>query len=311
MAFGLLKKPKRFPKIFRFGEPLKTYGYTIFPIFSLGVQSSFLTTPEAMRMGLLEISEKHDTPGPWFRNLLVRNKGEQPVLMREADILIGGKQDRVVDRVSIIQPGSSVVIPVSCVEQNRSHYRENMAFSCSQTSLIHDLRSDRTARIQTGREVQSQTWNMVSHERRNRGEDDVTGSIVEHRTDTQVEWILDGLNYPENATGIAIVENRGEKLHLLLEWFGNAQACKELWKSILRSCVRSPSVLSCPAVDIQQMTQIIQQVQNQSLKRESNHPELGEMWHINDPDYIGTATKHDGKWVHLSLMSRLPEPEYL
>ena len=70
---------------------------------------------EAMEKGVIEIAETGRVG-----ELVVRNKGDEPVFIQSGDIVVGGMQDRVL-AVSMIVPPHSDALPLSayCVEAGR------------------------------------------------------------------------------------------------------------------------------------------------------------------------------------------------
>lgn len=52
----------------------------------------------------------------------VANEGAKPILIPEGEILIGAKQNRVVNLTVLVAAQSTFKLPVSCVEQGRWHY---------------------------------------------------------------------------------------------------------------------------------------------------------------------------------------------
>ena len=65
-----------------------------------------------------EVSENGDVP-----HLSVTSTCDQPILIPEGEILVGAKQNRVVNITVLVAPRSRFKLPVNCVEQGRWHYR--------------------------------------------------------------------------------------------------------------------------------------------------------------------------------------------
>jgi len=57
--------------------------------------------------------------GGTVNQLRVINRSEQPVLLLGGEILLGGRQDRVVAHDQLVPPGANVVVQVFCVEHGR------------------------------------------------------------------------------------------------------------------------------------------------------------------------------------------------
>jgi len=68
----------------------------IFPlVLDESLEPGYLLLDEALELGLLEVTEA--SPGGIVGEVLVRNMGEQPVLILDGEILVGAKQNRMVN----------------------------------------------------------------------------------------------------------------------------------------------------------------------------------------------------------------------
>ena len=65
-----------------------------------------------------EVNESGSVP-----NLAVTNKCKRPLLIPEGEILIGAKQNRVINVTVLVAAGVKFVLPVSCVEAGRWRYK--------------------------------------------------------------------------------------------------------------------------------------------------------------------------------------------
>jgi hypothetical protein len=92
---------------------------------------------DGLRAGTLRVEDLHETscaPG-----LRVVNEGELRVLILEGDELIGAGQHRVANSSVLVNAGSDITLPVSCVERGRWSYRSS-AFSLATGSPHLGLR---------------------------------------------------------------------------------------------------------------------------------------------------------------------------
>ena len=83
-----------------------------FTIVGIGLVSDFLTVV------VEEVTESGSVP-----NLAVTNKAPCPILIPEGEILIGAKQNRVINVTVLVAKGVKFVLPVSCVEAGRWRYK--------------------------------------------------------------------------------------------------------------------------------------------------------------------------------------------
>ncbi|HMO33561.1 MAG TPA: hypothetical protein PKE63_00415 [Lacibacter sp.] len=87
--------------------------------------SRFLLLREGLKTGSVAIKER----GPFMLDnigqVLVENNSNKPLLIRSGDILLGGRQDRVFARDTLLEPGTQVhTVPVFCIEEGRWSKRE-------------------------------------------------------------------------------------------------------------------------------------------------------------------------------------------
>lgn len=104
------------------GHPTHHHNLTFFPLtWPEPHQPSYRLLSEAILKGdsvVEEITESGSVP-----NLAVTNKAKWPLLIPEGEILMGAKQNRVINVTVLVAAGVKFVLPVSCVEQGRWRYR--------------------------------------------------------------------------------------------------------------------------------------------------------------------------------------------
>ena len=93
----------------------------------------FLTAGPAIRSGGLVISEL--TANGSVGQLTALTQTDDYLLLTDADVLTGAKQNRVVNRSVLLAPSGKTVIEVSCVERLRWNYRSS---SFSTTGSVAD-----------------------------------------------------------------------------------------------------------------------------------------------------------------------------
>lgn len=90
----------------------------LFPIRSrLNPGPDYMTISEALEQGTLEISEINARGS--VPKLKATNQGLRPILLIDGEELKGAKQNRVLNTSIMIAPGTTSVIPVSCVKARR------------------------------------------------------------------------------------------------------------------------------------------------------------------------------------------------
>ncbi|MCH7903908.1 MAG: hypothetical protein IH944_04990 [Armatimonadetes bacterium] len=103
------------------GETISYENVTVVPLISQDYDpeqdADYITLAEATKNDWIEIIEK---PGEEvYTELTVRYSGPKPLLLLAGELLLGGKQDRIVAKDTVIKPMSTVVVSVFCVEPGR------------------------------------------------------------------------------------------------------------------------------------------------------------------------------------------------
>jgi hypothetical protein len=124
----------------------------------------FLTLADAESRGFAEVREKEgpDSSGAEVNRLVVRNRGEDPILICAGTVLKGGKQYRQVARDHVVAPRSVQALEAFCVEQGRwTSVREGRATAglFSSTDTVANKRIRASAQYLAD---QSEVWANVS-----------------------------------------------------------------------------------------------------------------------------------------------------
>ncbi|MBW2615736.1 MAG: hypothetical protein JRD02_06145 [Deltaproteobacteria bacterium] len=118
----------------------------IFPLLSTyGLSLDYLLLDEALTENVIEIAEV-DKDGS-VPDLKVINKSPRMVLILDGEELVGAKQNRIVNTTILIQGNSTIVIPVSCVEQGRWSY-DSPRFSSKERVMSPHLRAMKSEQVQ-------------------------------------------------------------------------------------------------------------------------------------------------------------------
>jgi len=115
-------------------------------------QVDVLVLDEAMASKKVRIKEIESES---VNNLTFINKSEQPVFILAGEVIIGGKQDRIIGTNTIIPPSSTQTVPVFCVEHGRW---DNSSKEFTTAKALAHGRLRGKASFTT----QSEVWNEVS-----------------------------------------------------------------------------------------------------------------------------------------------------
>ncbi len=76
----------------------------------------YLVLDEGMKKGVVAVVEKG---GGDVNQLELRNRSDRPLFLMAGEVVIGGKQDRIIGKNTIVAPRTSESVPVFCVEHGR------------------------------------------------------------------------------------------------------------------------------------------------------------------------------------------------
>src|SRR5918911_2537213 len=121
------------------GEPVQVGQLKVTPVFIREEEAlPFLEFEEALGRGLVEVTEVSE--GGSVPNLFVKNRADRDVIMVDGELLVGAKQNRVVNTTIVVPAGATVEIPVTCVEQGRWGYTSRN-FTSSRSHSTSSLRA--------------------------------------------------------------------------------------------------------------------------------------------------------------------------
>src|SRR3989442_8320362 len=101
----------------RLGSPQTADGLTLIPIFHAGPELDYITLADAQKQGSLQVTELDEAGA--VSAVVVENGSNLPVLMIDGEILIGLKQNRVLNTTILVPPKTTLTVPVACVEAGR------------------------------------------------------------------------------------------------------------------------------------------------------------------------------------------------
>ena len=80
------------------------------------VDLDVMTLDEAFELKQISIKEKAEES---VNNLTLTNKAQRPLFLLAGEVILGGKQDRIIGQNTIITASTTQVVPVFCVEHGR------------------------------------------------------------------------------------------------------------------------------------------------------------------------------------------------
>jgi hypothetical protein len=133
------------------GEPTGTSRLTLYPLRrDQQRHPDYLTLDDAVGRGVLRVTEVSE--GGSVPHLLVKNGGDEPVLILDGEELVGAKQNRIVNLTILVPGNTTLTIPVSCVEAGRWRARSH-AFAAA--GRVHYAQARRNKLRQVTRSMEA------------------------------------------------------------------------------------------------------------------------------------------------------------
>ncbi len=258
-----------------------------------------------------EISEAGSVP-----ELKVTNGLDMCVFLMDGQELIGAKQNRILNTDVMVPAGSSITIPVSCVEARRWH-PVSPQFAPGK-SASHRIRAAKQARVHEALKAegrhdagQGAVWDEVACSLSAAGAVSFTAAL--HDAYVQQKGELDRfraeLRMPEDAVGVAVFQrDRFQGLDL----FDRHSTLRYFWESLIDSYAID---FLAAAVDPREPAETPQaetvkhllQVAADDDWEEFRSPGVGVDWRLANRRLSGSALVVDDVVIHLQLFARHAE----
>ena len=217
--------------------PVSHDNLTIFPVITTAAKipsTDYLVLDEGMKSKQVQVLEK-DRDGS-VNELTIRNTSQKPLFLMAGEVVIGGKQDRIIGKNTIVAARATETVPVFCVEHGRWNGRK--AEFTSAGAMAHT-----ELRKKANFSDQSEVWSEVSSKNAKRklenGTDTYRGvaqsaSVVKSIAGYQKAFAgkLGKLGDKERQIGFVVA--LGGKV-VAIETFGSPKLFKKFEQKLLRS----------------------------------------------------------------------------
>lgn len=163
LARSQQQRPQAGNEVTRYLEKLLVHaphyfrGLTLFPLELRGSEdeSDYATLEEAFRLGLVEVQDSGS-----INRVIMRNVSGRWVFAMTGEVVVGGKQNRMIRDDVLLPPHSGqVIVPTYCVEKGR--WTGGAKFSAGRTLSNYALRQQALAGAS-----QAKVWGQVAAEQR-------------------------------------------------------------------------------------------------------------------------------------------------
>jgi hypothetical protein len=247
--------------------------------------------------------------------LTALNNTSDYLLLTDADVLTGAKQNRVVNRSVLLAPSGKTVIEVSCVERLRWNYRST-SFSTPRSVADPELRSRKAGTFSRKKPehgmdfpgTQGEVWNHVSASLACEGLSSQTESYEEllHFRLSKAERTFPGCNPAEGCNSLAVII--GGKV-ISADLFGNEESYRYYFP-MLRDAAFT---LSRPGADKKQIDmheayfktlEALDEFDDACRKVEETHPGAGTLNMVETDRLIGFSLVYKAHLIHNALFAK-------
>ena len=156
------------------GAPATYKNLTFYPLVARTAPvgpalGQYLVLDEGLKSGAVQVLEKGEGE---VNRLTLKNRAQKPLFVMSGEVVIGGKQDRIIGKDSIIGAGETVDVPVYCVEHGRwTESGDGRRFRSA--GSMADTQVRKQAAI---KDSQSDVWREVAAKNGKRGLENQTGT---------------------------------------------------------------------------------------------------------------------------------------
>lgn len=288
------------------GPVVRHEDLALFPlIWPDAVDPHYLLLDVAIEAGLAAVEEVgQDGQVPY---LTVINRCSCPLLILEGEILVGAKQNRVVNVTVLVAAGSRFTLPVSCVEQGRWRHKARDfrgAYSAPPSIRSNKLRAVQRNRSTSGDACSDQhaVWSDVAACLADLQVTSGTANLADGyvAAEGRLRDLRDRLELPGDTAGVVVT--RGGRV-VAVDLFGSPAIFASIKRRLLDAYLLDALRSSPPAgsADGEDVRGLLGRVVASARPRV---PSLGEgvELEIGSDEWVGAVRLHDDQLCHLAVL---------
>ena len=259
---------------------------------------------EALADGRARVEEVNE--GGSVASLAVVNLGAEPILVPEGEILVGAKQNRVVNLTVLVAPGSRFVLPVSCVERGRWRYLSRH-FAAGAWASPRVRRRKHAAlfaeKAGAGVSAQGEVWAAVDEDLEAHSITSPTSSFVDGFEAARRRNGAYRRRLPLPAGACGVIAGKGEQV-LGVALFAAPESLAALWERLSAAYFAEAAVEegTAPPTPPEKASEFLAAVAA-SARHDSTRPGLGEGFEVSSPALAGSGLLWEGTLCHLAAFS--------
>ncbi len=263
----------------------------------------YVTLRRALDDGSAQITEVDE--GGSVQDLRVVNKGDARILLLDGEELRGAKQNRVLSTTILIEKRTSLVVPVSCIEQGRWAYasREfSVSDDVADRRVRHRMRASTQAAMVAGAAIcsdQGEVWEEVRALHGRQGTFSPSGAMsdsYDHKR-SDLNDVVAAFPLVDGQRGVLVLH--GSRL-IGLDYVSRAPQYAELHEKLLRSYAFEALVRGGEPGDRPVAEAFLQRVEG-LLGHRFKSPGLGWDVRFEGNGVLGSALLYRGRAVHAAF----------
>ena len=294
----------------RVGEPWQYRNLSVFPLSltdyaePAGVLSNVVTLDRAIDRGIVEVKEKGSGD---VNTVRLRNRGQVHVFGLAGDMIVGAKQDRMLQHDVLIPPESGwLEVEVYCTEHGR-WTAQTEKFGSIQRVVPSAVRA-RAAQT----ESQNEVWAGVAEAKSALGDRSGTSALqsiysdpkVQERSQSYLDKLLPMPGSSHRTVGVLVAV--GDEI-LCVDLFATHGLLDAMWEKLLRSYVMDAlSRKGEGRLTARAARDFLRGLADAEAETRST-PGAGRVYRVTTPDASGSALVYDRQVVHLDLFPDSPK----
>lgn len=272
---------------------------------------NYISGPKAIQEDLIQVKEVSESGS--VNNLLVFNLSDKYVFFMDGDILMGAKQNRVLNTSVLLAPNSKITLPVSCVEQGRWS-RISAKFMQSDYITPLKLRAGKSRNVSVNLRARSEfdagqgeVWKDVEDYQIAFSVKSPTGSLsdVYEKEKDNFEAFIKNFVVNKDANGLALFS---DKQLLNIDVFNRTDIYQEYFPKILRSTAMEISHLKDKENKLEEVEAIYKTQATFDLLEKlekTKHPGVaaGEESRFDSDELTGFELDFKNNLIHLTALN--------
>jgi len=292
------------PNGLRLGSPQTAGRLTLLPVFHDGPALEYVTFADAQKDGSAEITEVGEAGA--VSTLEVTTSSKVPVLMIDGEILIGLKQNRVLNTTILVPAKTTLKVPVACVEAGRWRRATSKA-SRADYALSPKIRAMKRHSVTLSARAsgkftadQGAVWDEVAGSLGDLGvhSETLAYSDIEKQRRPEIQDRLSQLQPEPGQSGVLALIS-GEPV--AFDLFDRPSTLAGMWQGLIGSYI-AESLVPNPSNQPTDLEAAVKWIRGAGAGEATGHQAvgLGESVSITGPKHETSALVVDGVAVHIA-----------